>query len=378
MDFSTVLESMVKVGASDLHLKAGSPPVIRLDGSLRVMDLPTMTKDSLIAVVDQILTPRQKKTLEEVRELDIGFSVPGLSRFRCNCYWQRGTVALSLRRVSSEIPKFDTLNLPPVVKELAHKERGMVLLTGTTGSGKSTTLAAMINSVNQSDSRNIITIEDPIEYLFPDIKSIISQREIGTDCRSFPEGLRRILRQDPDTIMIGEVRDAETMSIAMMAADTGHLVMSTLHTVDAAQTLERIISFFPPHQQKEVRFNLANTLKAVVSLRLIPTADGKGRVPAAEVMIVTSTIKECITEAERISQIRDAIQEGVSQYGMQSFDQSLMSWYRKGAITLEEAFRNCTDRTQFELKIKGIEGASENTWTHIETADVLETVEEAK
>ena len=212
--------------------------------------------------------------------------------------------------------------------------------------------------------------------LFPDIKSIISQREIGTDCRSFPEGLRRILRQDPDTIMIGEVRDSETMSIAMMAADTGHLVMSTLHTVDAAQTLERIVSFFPPHQQKEVRFNLANILQAVVSLRLVPTADGKGRVPAAEVMMTTATIKECITEADKISRIRDAIQEGVSQYGMQSFDQSLMDFCQRGVITLEEALRNCTNRTEFELKIKGIEGASDNTWTHIgglgeelETAD---------
>jgi twitching motility protein PilT len=378
MDFSTVLESMVKAGASDLHLKAGSPPVLRVDGSLKVMDLPTMTRDALVAAVDQILTPRQKKTLEESRELDIGFSVPGLSRFRCNCYWQRGTVALSLRRVSSDVPDFDTLNLPPVVKELAHRERGLVLLTGTTGSGKSTTLAAMINSVNKKQSKNIITVEDPIEYLFPDVKSIISQREIGTDCRSFPEGLRRVLRQDPDIIMIGEVRDAETMSIAMMAANTGHLVMSTLHTVDAAQTLERIISFFPPHQQKEVRFNLANTLQAVVSLRLIPTADGVGRVPAAEVMIATAMIKECITEAERISQIRDAIQEGVSQYGMQSFDQSLMGFYRKGVIGLEEALRNCTDRTQFELKIKGIEGASDSTWTHIETEPALESLKEAK
>ena len=365
MDFSTVLEEMVNAGASDVHLKAGSPPVIRVDGALQVMDLPTMTKDTLIAVADQLLTPRQKKSLEEARELDIGFSVPGLSRFRCNCYWQWGTVAFSLRRVTAEVPGFETLNLPPIVEELAHKERGLILITGTTGSGKSTTLAAMIDSVNKSERRNIITIEDPIEYLFPDRMSIISQREIGSDCRSFPEGLRRILRQDPDIIMIGEVRDSETMSIALMAADTGHLVMSTLHTVDAAQTLERIISFFPPHQQKEVRFNLANTLLAVVSLRLVPTADGSGRVPAAEVMIATSTVKECITEAEKLSQIRDAIQEGVSQYGMQSFDQSLMAYYQKGTITLEEAYRNCTNRTQFELKIKGIEGASDSTWAHI-------------
>jgi twitching motility protein PilT len=378
MDFSAVLESMVKAGASDLHLKAGSPPILRVDGALQVMDMPTMTKDPLIAVADQILTPRQKKTLEETRELDIGFSVPGLSRFRCNCYWQRGTVAFSLRRVSSEIPDFETLHLPPIVEELAHKQRGLILLTGTTGSGKSTTLAAMINSVNKKERRNIITIEDPIEYLFPDIKSVISQREIGTDCKSFPEGLRRILRQDPDTIMIGEVRDSETMGIAMMAADTGHLVMSTLHTVDAAQTLERIISFFPPHQQKEVRFNLANTLQAVVSLRLVPTADGKGRVPATEVMIATATVKECITEAERISQIRDAIQEGVNQYGMQSFDQSLMAYYQQGVITLEEAFKNCTNRTKFELKIKGIEGASDNTWSHIAMSQEFETADKAK
>jgi len=365
MDFSAVLEEMVNCGASDLHLKAGSPPVLRIDGALKVMELPTMTRDSLVAVVDQILTPRQKKTLEETRELDIGFSVPGLSRFRCNCYWQRGTVALALRRVSAEVPEFETLNLPPIVEELAHRERGLILLTGTTGSGKSTTLAAMIESINRQEKKNIITIEDPIEYLFSDKKSLISQREIGSDCRSFPEGLRRILRQDPDVIMIGEIRDSETMKIALMAADTGHLVMSTLHTVDASQTVERIISFFPPHQQKEVRFNLANTLQAVVSLRLVPTADGKGRVPAAEVMIATAMVKECITDAEKTPRIRDAIQEGVSQYGMQSFDQSLMDFYQRGVITLEEALRNCTDRTQFELKVKGIEGASDSTWVHI-------------
>ncbi len=365
MDFSAVLEAMVKAGASDLHLKAGSPPVIRIEGALHVMDLPTMTKDSLVAAVDQILTPRQKKTLEETRELDIGFSVPGLSRFRCNCYWQRGTVALSMRRVTADVPGFDDLNLPPIVEELAHRQRGLILVTGTTGSGKSTTLAAMINSVNEKERRNIITIEDPIEFLFVDKKSIISQREIGSDCRSFPEGLRRILRQDPDIIMIGEVRDSETMSIAMMAANTGHLVMSTLHTVDAAQTLERIISFFPPHQQKEVRFNLANTLQAVVSLRLVPTVDGDARIPASEVMIATGTVRECITEAEKLTQIRDAIQEGVSQYGMQSFDQSLMGYYQRGIITLEEALKNCTNRAQFELKVKGIEGASDSTWVHV-------------
>jgi twitching motility protein PilT len=365
MDLSSVLDSMVKAGASDLHLKAGSPPVLRIDGELELMDLPTLTKDSLVAVLDQILTPRQRKIFEETRELDIGFSIPGLSRFRCNCYWQRGTAALSLRRVSSDIPEFHTLNLPPIVEELSHKPRGLILVTGTTGSGKSTTLASMIGSVNKSERRNIITIEDPIEYLHPDEMSVISQREIGADSRSFPEGLRRVLRQDPDIIMIGEIRDSETMSIALMAADTGHLVMSTLHTINASQTIERIISFFPPHQQKEVRFNLANTLQAVVSLRLVPTTDGVGRVPAAEVMIATPTIKECITDPEKQAQIRDAIQEGVSQYGMQSFDQSLMDYYAKGVITLETALRNCTNVTQFELKVKGIEGTSDSTWVHV-------------
>jgi twitching motility protein PilT len=372
MDLSAVLDAVVKTGASDLHLKAGSPPVLRVDGELQLMDLPTMTKDSLVAVLDQILTPRQRKVFEETRELDIGFSIPGLCRFRCNCYWQRGTAALSLRRVTSEIPDFSTLNLPPIVEELAHRPRGLVLVTGTTGSGKSTTLASMIGSVNKAERRNIITIEDPIEYLHSDVKSIISQREIGADSRSFPEGLRRVLRQDPDIIMIGEVRDSETMAIALMAADTGHLVMSTLHTVNASQTIERVISFFPPHQQKEVRFNLANTLQAVISLRLVPTTDGVGRVPAVEVMIATATVKECITDPQKQAQIRDAIQEGVSQYGMQSFDQSLMDYYRHGVISLETALKNCTNATEFELKIKGIEGASDSRWVHVGAGETKE------
>src|SRR6266850_4531286 len=283
MNIKRVLQKMVELKASDLHVKVGTKPTARQNGSLVTLDEPAPSQADLEAVVDQILTPKQKRTFEETKEVDFAFGVTGLSRFRTNFYQQRGTIAMVFRQVPATIPTFEELNLPPVIEEIASRPRGLVLVCGTVGSGKSTTLAAMIDSVNRKEAKNVITIEDPVEFLYRDKKSMISQREVGLDTASFAEGLRHILRQDPDVILIGEIRDADTMMTALMAADTGHLVLSTLHTIDATQTVNRVISFFPPHQHEEIRFLLASTLQGVIALRLIPRADQQGRVPAVEV-----------------------------------------------------------------------------------------------
>jgi twitching motility protein PilT len=262
---------------------------------------------------------------------------------------------------------FEALSLPPVLKDLARKPRGLILVTGTVGSGKSTTLAAMIHWVNSTTPKNIITLEDPIEHLFVDGLSYVSQREVGLDTKSFADGLRHILRQDPDVIMIGEIRDQETMSIALTAADTGHLVVSTLHTIDAMETVNRVMSFFPPHQHESVRYLLASTLEAVVSQRLISRADGRGRVPAVEVLINTPTVADYIVDPEKTNLIVQAMQEGTTTYGMQTFDQSLMQYYTQGVITLEDALANCSNPTEFDLRVKGIHAASDQTWTRFES-----------
>ncbi len=362
MNIINVLEAMTELGASDLHLKVGFPPVIRVDGTLQSLDMPAPKQDELVKIADQILTSRQKRVFDETKEVDFGFGVPGLSRFRCNFYVQRGTICMVFRRIPFNVPTFDELNLPPAVKDLAMSPRGLILVTGTVGSGKSTTLASMLDTVNSSISRSIITIEDPVEFLIRDKKSIISQREVGMDTLSFDEGLKHILRQDPDVILIGEIRDVETMSIALMAADTGHLVLSTLHTTDAAQTVNRVISFFQPHQHEEVRYMLASNLRAVISMRLIPKVDQKGRVPAVEIMVCTAAIRDYIVDPGKTPSIRSAIQEGVSQYGMQTFDQAIMQLYRKELITLEDALKYCTNPSEFSLRVKGIEATSDKTW----------------
>ncbi|HEY3157247.1 MAG TPA: type IV pilus twitching motility protein PilT [Candidatus Eisenbacteria bacterium] len=371
MNIKRVLQKMVELKASDLHVKVGTKPTARVDGALTTLDEPAPSQADLEAVVDQILTPKQKKIFEDTKEVDFAFGVTGLSRFRSNFYQQRGTIAMVFRQVPATIPSFEELNLPTVIEEIAGRPRGLVLVCGTVGSGKSTTLAAMIDSVNRTVARNVITIEDPVEFLYRDKKSTISQREVGLDTASFAEGLKHILRQDPDVILIGEVRDAETMQTALMAADTGHLVLSTLHTTDAPQTINRILSFFPPHQHEETRYMLSATLEAVIALRLMPRSDQGGRIPAAEVMTVTATIREYLLDPEKTSLIKSAIQEGVSQYGMQTFDQAIMKHHTEGKISLETALRYCSNPTEFELRVKGIHATSDESWKPFEHKENL-------
>ena len=366
MNVKRVLQKVVEMKASDLHVKVGTKPIARVNGQLVMLDEPAPSQADLETVVDQILTPKQKRIFEETKEVDFAFGVTGLARFRTNFYQQRGTTAMVFRQVPATVPAFEDLNLPTVIEEIASRPRGLILVCGTVGSGKSTTLAAMLDSVNRREARNIITIEDPVEFLFRDKKSCVSQREVGLDTDSFHEGLKHILRQDPDVIMIGEIRDAETMKTALMAADTGHLVFSTLHTIDAAQTVNRIISFFPPHQHEEIRYLLAGTLQAVIALRLVPRSDTPGRMPACEVMLVTATIREYLRDPEKTSLIPSAIADGVSQYGMQTFDQSIMRFYTEQKISLENALRYSSNPTEFELRVKGIHATSDESWKSFE------------
>jgi twitching motility protein PilT len=368
VDLRRVLERMLESGASDLHLKVGTRPQIRVDGELLAIDEPAPSAKEMEAVIDQVLTPAQKAGFVEKRELDFAIGVPGLARFRANFYYQRGTPAVVLRHVPLSVPAIEELNLPPIVETLALLPRGLVLVTGQVGSGKSTALASMIDAINRRLARSIITVEDPVEFLHRDDKSMISQREVGLDTEGYLSALKYILRQDPDVILLGEIRDQGTMSIALMAADTGHLVLSTLHTIDAAQTVNRIISFYPPHQHSEIRFLLASALRAVVSLRLIPRVGGKGRVPACEVLVNTPTVREYLVAPDKTHLIKQAIVEGTTQYGMQSFDQSLMRLYRGGLISFDEALKNSSQPTEFELRVKGVHASSDTTWDTFEEA----------
>ena len=366
MDIKRILTEMIERGASDLHLKVATPPVLRINGSLVQADYPAPTIQEMLAVTQQILTPGQREIFERTREIDFAFGVPGVARFRANFYVQRGSVAMVFRHVPVEIRSPEDLGLPPVVKDLAVRPRGMILVTGTVGSGKSTTLASMVDIINRDCARHVITIEDPIEFLHKDRRSIISQREVGCDTESYSDALRYVLRQDPDVVLIGEIRDTESMKIALTAADTGHLVLSTMHTTDATQTISRIISFFPPHQQQEIRYLLASTLQAVISQRLVADVDGLQRYPACEILITTSTIREYIRDPEKTVLIRQAIQEGFVQYGMQTFDQSLMQLYREGLVSLDIATRASSNPHEFLLRIKGIQGSSDTTWDRFE------------
>ncbi len=369
MDIKRILKEMISRGASDLHLKVASPPVFRINGTLVFGDYEAPTVQDMAAVCQQILAPNQRELFEATKEIDFAFGVPGVARFRANFYVQRGSVAMVFRHVPVEIHTPDDLHLPPVVKELAMKSRGLMLVTGTVGSGKSTTLASIVDIINREASRHVITIEDPIEFLHRDRQSIISQREIGCDTTSYADALKHVLRQDPDVILIGEIRDAESMKIAITAADTGHLVLSTMHTIDATQTISRIISFFPPHQHQEIRYLLASTLQAVISQRLVADADGLRRFPACEILIATGTIREYIREPEKTVMIRQAIQEGFIQYQMQTFDQSLMQLYKENRITIETALQASSNPHEFMLRVKGIQASSDNTWQRFENKD---------
>ncbi|MCA9755145.1 MAG: type IV pilus twitching motility protein PilT [Candidatus Eisenbacteria bacterium] len=376
MDLRRLLEKMMDTGASDLHLKTGTRPILRVDGVLGPTDDPPLNSKDLDAICDQVLTPKQKEQYLREREIDFAFGVPGLARFRANFFYQRGTAAMAVRHVPLGVPAIEDLNLPPIVEQLSSRARGLILVTGTVGSGKSTTLASMIDCINRSEARNVITVEDPIEFLHRDEKSIINQREVGLDTGTYLSALKHILRQDPDVILLGEIRDQETMSIALMAADTGHLVLSTLHTIDAPQTVNRILSFYPPHQHAEIRFLLASTLQAVISQRLIQRAEGKGRVPAVEVMLNTAAIGDYLMSPEKTLMIKSAIQEGAQQYGMQTFDQSLMSLFTQGLITYDAAMQNASNPSELDLRMRGISSSSDTTWSAFEGQTKEEEEEE--
>ncbi len=370
MHINDLLKMAIDHGASDLHLKVGSHPVIRVDGALLPMvENKRLMQEDTIAMAFSIMDAKQKEKFKTNLDLDIAYSVPGLGRFRVNIFQQRGTVGIVARVIPIGIKTTRELMLPAILDKIAQEQRGLILCTGTTGSGKSTTLAAMIDQINSTRTEHIITVEDPIEFLHRDKKSIVNQREVGIDTRSFAAALRSALREDPDVILVGEMRDYETIETALMAAETGHLVFSTLHTLDATETITRIISVFPPHQQKQVRLQLAAVLKAVISLRLLPRSDGKGRVPATEVMITTATMRDCVENKEKTKLIRDFIEQGYSQYGMQTFDQSLFFLYKQGLITLEEALRRSTNPDDFKLKIAGVHSTSDMAAEQMESVN---------
>jgi len=355
-------------GASDLHVKAGSFPFIRVNGELQpLIESERLTSEDTLAMAFSMMNNRQKQRFKEISEVDIAYGVSGLGRFRCNIFQQRGTVGMVLRVIPTTVRTVDELRLPKVCERLAEERRGLILVTGTTGSGKSTTLAALIDFINRGRTGHIITIEDPIEFLHRDKRSFVNQREVDVDTRSFSEALRGALRQDPDVILVGEMRDFETIETALTAAETGHLVLSTLHTLDATETINRIVSVFPPHQQKGVRIQLASVLKGVISMRLIRAASAEaGRVPATEVMVSTPYIRDCIMHAEKTAFIRDAIAQGTSQYGMQTFDQSLHQLYDSGLISFDEALAGATNVDEFKLRVSGVTSTSDQARAEME------------
>lgn len=366
LDINELLKASSAYKASDLHIKVGNPPVLRVDGRLHPMpDRRRVTQEDVMKIGYSVMTEGQQEKFKRSSEIDIAYSVPGLGRFRVNIFQQRGTIGLVFRLIPVKILTLEDLDLPPSLATLAMKPRGLILVTGTTGSGKSTTLAAMIHHINHNRTSHIITVEDPIEYLHRDVKSIVNQREVGSDTLSFGAALKSALRQDPDVIMVGEMRDFETIETALVAAETGHLVMSTVHTVDATETVNRIISVFPPYQQKQIRLQLAGVLQGIISMRLVPVAQGKGRAPAVEVLVATNRVKECIIDKDRTVELADVISSGYTQYGMQSFDQALMMLYQKKRITYEEALRQSTRPDDFALKVKGIDGTAD-AWSELE------------
>jgi len=377
MNIDDLLKIAIESEASDLHLKAGNFPIVRIHGKLKPLtSFPRLSPENTRELADQITSPYQKEILKKEMDLDLAYSLGGFGRFRGSIYQQRGSFAIVLRIIPLEVLTIKELHLPMVLETIAGEQRGLILVTGTTGSGKTTTLAAMIDHINMSRRENIITIEDPIEYLHRDKKSTISQREVGVDVVNFSRGLRASLREDPDIILVGEMRDLDTIETGLLAAETGHLVLSTLHTLDAPETINRIISVFPPHHQRQVRLQLASILKAIISMRLIPKKEGDGRVPAVEVMINTPYISDCVADREKTVLIRDAIATGVSQYQMQTFDQSIYGLYKDGYISYDQGLRYSSSPDNFKLRVMGIRSASDLALDDMEKE--MKKVEEEK
>ncbi len=363
MEINELLKIAISQSASDLHIKVGSPPILRITGELSPMTSEErISQQEAMKIAFAVMSPGQREIFKQKNEIDLAYSVPGLGRFRCNVFIQRGTIGLVFRVIPMRIQSIEELNLPEVLQKISAEERGLIIVTGTTGSGKSTSLAAMLDYINMNRTCNIITIEDPIEFLHRDKKSIVNQREVGSDTESFGKALRSALRQDPDVILVGEMRDFETIQTALVAAETGHLVFSTLHTIDATETVNRIIAVFPPYQHKQVRIQLSSVIKGIISMRLMPRADGKGRVPAVEVLIATSTVKDCILDPDKTKLIPDVLAQGKIHYGMQTFDQSLYDLFKSGLITYEEALRRASNPDDFILKVKGVRSTSDLTF----------------
>ena len=363
IDFDKLLVTGVERGASDVHLKPGAPPILRIHGRLVPQaDLGVISAEEMDLVAKRCLHERFYSQLRDGKEIDTAYAVPNFGRFRVNMFLSLGTIRAVLRSIPSKKPKFEELGLPTVLEDLAMERRGMILVTGITGSGKSTTLAAMIDFINRTRNDHIVTIEDPIEFTHEDINCVISQREVGHDTGSFATALRAALREDPDVILVGEMRDPETMSVALHAAETGHLVFSTLHTLNAAETVNRVMGTFPPHQEQQIRDQLAAVIVGIVSQRLIPKIGGEGRIPAVEVLVGTGAIKDCIRDAKRTPEIPTFIAQGQSQYGMQTFDQCLLKLYREGMISYETAREAATNADDFDLKVRGIFSTAEQSF----------------
>jgi twitching motility protein PilT len=353
MTIDELLRLTVERGASDLHLKVGNVPFLRIDGALEPQYYEPLTAADADTFAEAVMSDHKRREFEETSEADLGYTLTGVGRFRINIFRQRGLVGLAVRRVRSEIPTFEELLLPPVLRQLADSPRGLVLITGPTGTGKTTTIAAMIGHINRTRRTHIVTIEDPIEVIHDDEMSIIQQREVGLDTDSYSAALKHVVRQDPDVIFIGEIRDAESALSAIQAAETGHLVISTLHTIDCVETINRVLDLFPAQQQKEVRSSFAGALRGIVSQRLAPKADGKGRVPAVEVLINTGRVFDRIVDPDQTDQIGDMIAEG-EFYGMQSFDRALVKLVQDGLVTMEEARRTATSPHDFDLQLAGV------------------------
>jgi twitching motility protein PilT len=371
VDIRAILTAAVDAGASDIHLKVDAPPTVRVNGALQSLDTAVIDHDGMQSHLAELMLDHHRERLARSLQVDFAYGDPKLGRFRVNVFYQRGEPTAALRLIPAAIRTVEELRLPPVTEQIAAERRGLVLVTGTTGSGKSTTLAAMIRTINEARPCHIITIEDPIEYVHEDLRSMISQREIGVDAIDFADSLKAALRQDPDVILVGEMRDIETIETAMLAAETGHLVMSTLHTVDAPETITRVVSAFPEHQRDQARLILASVLKGIISQRLVPRGDGEGVVPAVEVMVTTALVRECISIKERTREIHEAIARGFKTYGMQTFDQSLMQLWRQGLISYDEAVAQSSNPDDFALEARGVSSTSDSRW-----ADFSQSVEE--